>query len=96
MNMETAFWWFVMFFMLTTALMVVAFADEQDHKPVLVLTYVMPGRAPDVRQVFKEDSIEACWDDAKAFVARGVPKAVEEATAVMAACMEQAKKEDDL
>ena len=74
-------------------------AQEEQHshtKAVLVLTLVMPRDAPDIRHLFKEDSLEECWKDAGEFVAHGVPKSVPDAVAIMAGCMVPKVQEEDM
>lgn len=71
-------------------------AQEHHTKAVLVLTLVMPRDVPDVRHVFREDSLEECWKDAGEFVAHGVPKGVPDAVAVMAGCMVPKAQEEDM
>ena len=70
---------------------------ENPHRTVLVLTYVMPRDEPDLRVTEYMDSTDECWDEAKQFVARGIPKQIKDkAVAVMAACLMPKMDEDDL
>lgn len=57
---------------------------------LLIISYVMPGRLPDIQHRLPEPTIEECWTDAKEFVKRGIPKVAADkgAIAVMAACRE--------
>ena len=59
-----------------------------DPVVILILAYIMPGRAPDIQHKLPESSIEECWEDAKEFVKRGVPKIAADkgAIAVLAGC----------
>jgi hypothetical protein len=71
-------------------------AQRETPKALLFLTINMPRNVPDKHGTFAEESIEACWEDAKAFVANGVPKSEPDATGVMAGCYEPKKKQEDL
>ena len=54
---------------------------------VLILTVVTPPGNADLHLQFKEPSVEQCLADAKDFLGRGIPKELEGAKAIMAACL---------
>ena len=80
------------------ALLVAMPAHADPAKFFLVLTVVMPEHIPDVQRRFPADSLDECWDDAKAAVQRGVPKQLADAgaIAVMAGCLSVHVAEADL
>ena len=55
---------------------------------ILVIAYAMPGRTPDVSKLIEEPSLEVCWQDAKAFIDRGIPEVIRDkgAIALYAGC----------
>jgi len=55
---------------------------------MLVLTYIQPGRRPDIEGHFVWKSIDSCWEEARAFVAIGLTQAAKDrgAVAVSGAC----------
>lgn len=64
-------------------------AEEASPSQVmLVLTFIMPGRRPDIEGHFVWQSIDSCWEEARAFVAAGVTAAAKDrgAVAVSGAC----------
>lgn len=71
-------------------------AQRETPKAVLVLTINMPRDAPDIRAQFEENTIEECWEDAKEFVARGVPESVPDALGVMAGCVMPKQKQEHI
>ena len=73
-----------------------SFARDEAPAVFLMVTLVMPEHQPDVRQQFKENSLEDCWKDAKEFIEHGVPKSVDGAVAVMAGCLVPKSEQPDL
>ena len=55
---------------------------------ILVIAYAMPGRTPDISKLIEEPSLEVCWQDAKAFIDRGIPEVIRDkgAIALYAGC----------
>jgi len=64
------------------------------EKILLVLTYSMPDRVPDVRLVLPQPDLATCWSEAKRFVDAGITPKLPDAIGVMGACMSNAKADD--
>jgi hypothetical protein len=61
--------------------------EHEEFSAWLFLTIVTPPGKPDIHAQLGEPSIEACWDDAKKFVAHGAPPSIPNVKAIMAACL---------
>jgi hypothetical protein len=78
-----------------------ALAQEEpqppQHKIWLVLTYVTPGKVPDIREKFAMESESECWTEAMEFTKRGIPdKLKDHVIATMGACLIVPTEEKDM
>ena len=71
--------------------------DTPTHKIWLVLTYVTPGKIPDIREKFAMESESECWTEAMEFTKRGIPDKLKgHVVATMAACLIVPPEEKDM